>query len=273
MRFGCCLPSWGASAAGADWGALRGRLETLRSAGYDYAELSVRDIALLSDADFQICAREVRSAGLPVLAANSFIPAQLPVVGPQVDEGALRSFVDLALRRLGELGAERVVFGSGPARRSPDGFSPETARGQIAAFLRNCQEPAERYGIVIAIEPLNRSETNTILSVADGARLAAEVDRPRIRLLADSYHMYREGESYEVLRAAAPWLAHVHVANREERRHPGHLPTDGEDLRALFAALAGAGYGGGVSIECRFVDFESESAEALALLRRVQESV
>lgn len=271
MRFGCCPPAWKDAAGRPDCSLLLSHLRRLREVGFDFAELSVQDLMAMTEEEFAACAETVQTSGLPVRAANSFIPARLPVVGPQVDGSALHAYVDEALARAHRLGIERVVFGSGGARRIPDGVSPETARSQIVDFLRTCNELAQTHGIMIVIEPLNATETNSILSVEEGAKVAVLVDRPSIRLLADTYHMYCETEGYDVLPRVGPLLEHVHIANRQERRHPGFAAGDEEDLRALFAALRVAGYEEGVSIECRFQDFVHEAAVSIDLLRRVQQ--
>lgn len=273
MRFGCCLPGWKDAAGRPDFALLLRRLERLHEVGFDFAEFSVQDLMALAEEEWASCAETARTAGLPVRAANSFIPARLPVVGPEVDSGALRAYVDQALARAQGLGIDRVVFGSGGARRCPDGYPPVAARGQIVEFLRMCHELARPRGVVIVIEPLNATETNTILSVEEGAEVAVLVDRQNVRLLADTYHMYRGQEGYDVLPRVARFLSHVHIANREERRYPGFGVGDADDLRSLFAGLREAGYEDGVSIECRFQDFDREAAEAIALMRSVHESV
>jgi sugar phosphate isomerase/epimerase len=46
---------------------------------------------------------------------------------------------------------------------------------------------ASKYDITIVIEPLNKSETNIINSVAEGYKLAQQVNHPNVKLLADFY--------------------------------------------------------------------------------------
>ena len=59
----------------------------------------------------------------------------------------------------------------------------------------------------LAIEPLNRKESNIINSVAEGVRFARQVNRPEIRVLADFYHIDEEREPLDTLKTNGEWLA------------------------------------------------------------------
>jgi sugar phosphate isomerase/epimerase len=172
--------------------------------------------------------------------------------------------VDSALARVHQIGGEVVVFGSGAARAIPDGFALREARRQTIRFLHRVADAAERHGVTVVIEPLNRKESNTILSVAEGVNLAAEVNRPSIKVLADFYHMDEEFEPLTHLTQYSDWLKHIHVAD-SGRGAPG----SGQYPYTEFAErLHRAGYDGMVSIECRWRDFATEARPALEFLRQ-----
>lgn len=61
-------------------------------------------------------------------------------------------------------------------------------------------------GIHIAIEPLNRQESNMIQNLEEGKKLMTEAGGPSIRLLADYYHFMLEKESLETLKKRIPVL-------------------------------------------------------------------
>jgi sugar phosphate isomerase/epimerase len=105
---------------------------------------------------------------------------------------------------------------------------------------------AERVGVTVLLEPLNRYECDYINTLADGMRVAAEVGAPNLKLLADTFHMnIEEADVTASLRAAGGSIGHVHLAdtNREAPGH-GHL-----DVAGVLCALAGAGYRGFLSFE------------------------
>src|SRR3979411_432345 len=94
-----------------------------KAAGFDYVEVGTSEIAALSDADFEKVLQDVRQIGLPTPAANLFLPATRTGTGPAIAREQQMAHVRKAFGRLSRLGTEIVVFGSGGARRVPDGFS------------------------------------------------------------------------------------------------------------------------------------------------------
>lgn len=202
-------------------------------------------------------------------ACNVFLPGSVKVVGPDAEAARQEAYLEEALSRAAALGVSVVVFGSGGSRRIPDGWTPEGARRQTVAFLKRAGDAAQRHGLVIAIEPLNRKECNFINSVAEGLSLVQELDHPAVGVLSDLYHVTEEGQSYDETRDALPWLRHVHVAG-QGRRAP--IAADQEYLRGFFAVLKSAGYAGRVSVECNWQDLPGEAAESLAVVRQAWEA-
>src|SRR5829696_7306601 len=137
-------------------------LEAAKAAGFDYVEVPATEIAALSDADFDAAAARIKSLGVSTPAANLFLPAALKVTGPETNPDAQMVHVRKALTRLAKLGTEIVVFGSGGARRVPDGFAKEEAFKQLVDFGRRAATEAALHGITITIEPLRKQETNII---------------------------------------------------------------------------------------------------------------
>ena len=137
-------------------------------------------------------------------------------------------------------------------------------RSRSSSFCRSWPTRAAATDVTIAIEPLNRNESNIINSVAEAADIARQVDRPSIRVLADFYHMNEEREPLSRLSDYGAWLAHVHVAD-SSRLAPG---TGDYPYPAFVSELRRAGYAGAVSIECRWQDFASEAGPSVQFLRR-----
>jgi hypothetical protein len=104
------------------------------SFGFDYFEPAVAEIAALSDDAFAGFRKQVESSRLRCSSCNSFIRS-LRVVGPSVDENALRAYMNRSLDRCRQLGTEIVVWGSASSRNVPEGYSRDKAWGQIKAFL------------------------------------------------------------------------------------------------------------------------------------------
>ncbi len=251
MRFGVC--------AGMD------KAEAIAQAGWDYLELSVAG-DLTPDEDNAVWAetrRKIAALPLPVEAFNSFV-RKGKIVGPDADGAYLKRYVDTALARAADVGGKIIVFGSGGARQVPDGWGRERAEAQLVEFLNLCADASEKTGVVVAIEPLNLTESNILNTVGEGAALARRVGRSGVRNLADSYHMEKDNDPLFAIVDSADVLAHTHTADTGR-----FAPATGVyDHTALFRALRAANYDARMSIECSFHDFGAEIGPALAHLKR-----
>ena len=107
--------------------------------------------------------------------------------------------------------------------------------------------------------------------VHEGVKICKTVGSPRIRQLADIYHMEQGDESADSIRLAGSLLMHCHIAEKTTRTCPG-LKGDGSEFVPYFAALRRIGYTGGVSCECGWgdkKDFEKNLATSLALMTKL----
>ena len=235
-------------------------------AGFDYAEWSVPDLLKPQEPEeaFQASLEAIRAAALPYPVSNGFVPGELKITGPDADLAVLETYVATAMARAERAGVEVIVFGSGGARRIPEGFDRQVAHDQLVAFCQMVGPLAQDHGVTVVVEPLNVSECNVLTTVGECGRLLDEVAHPAIRLLVDGYHLMHDDDPYESIVEYGAQLAHVHIAANPNRRAPG---AEECDLSPFFAALAKAQYTGRVSIEGRLTDPESELGPALELMR------
>jgi D-psicose/D-tagatose/L-ribulose 3-epimerase len=244
-------------------------LEAAKAAGFDYIELGTSEIASLPDADFEAAARRIKDVGLAVPATNLFLPATLKVTGPQTDREQQMAYVKKAFARLARLGTQIVVFGSGGARRVPDGFAKEDAFKQLVEFGRAAAQEARTNGITIAIEPLRKEETNIINSAAEGLELVNAINDPNFQLMIDFYHLASEKEDPAIVIRAKDHLRHLHVANPQGRVFP--QKWEEFDYGPFFANLKTIGYDKRISVEASTKDLPTEAPLAIALLRHAFE--
>lgn len=245
-------------------------MQAVQDAGYDYIELPVATVMAESpDSEFEPVRDRILDFDIVPEAWNCLLPGDLKVTGHDVDSYRIERFLRTAFERIEELGGEVVVFGSGGARRVPDGFPHEKARQQIVEFVRLAGEIGGKHGIEIAVEPLNPKETNIINSVVEGLALVREVDHPYVKVLADLYHMEESGEPVSVVIEAGSDLVHTHTADTG-RLFPG---SGTYPNREFLEALRSIGYNDRMSVECRFNDFETECVRALEFLRSLDEEL
>jgi sugar phosphate isomerase/epimerase len=240
----------------------------LAEAGYDFVELHVqRDLVTEKGEEaFEPRLEQIREMPVPAAVANCFVPGALKITGPDVDLRALERYVTVALDRAGRAGIETIVFGSGGARRVPEGYPRENAWEQLLDFGRMTAPIAAEHGITLVVEPLSRRECNVLTSVSESAAYVREVDHPSMWLLIDAYHWGRDQDSYQDLVDAMPLIRHAHIATYASRMAPG---VDSCDFSPFFRALRAGGYAGGLSIESQWGDLEEEAPVALAELRRL----
>ena len=241
-------------------------LEAAKAAGFDYVELSARDIAALPDAEFEAAAAKIKSLAISTPAANNFVPGTIKLTGPETNPEQQNAHLKKTLARMGRLGTQIVVFGSGEARRVPDGFSKDDAFKQLVDFGRRAAEEGRANGIVITIEPLRKQETNIINTAAEGLALVEAINHPNFQLMIDFYHLASEQEDPAIVLRAKDRIRHLHVANPQGRVFPAKWEEF--DYAPFFANLKKIGYDKRISVEGRTTDLAAQGPPAIALLRR-----
>ena len=179
------------------------------------------------------------------------------------------AYVRKAFARLSRLGTQIVVFGSGPARRVPDGFPKDQAFQQLVEFGRRIAPEARARGITVAVEPQRHEETNIINSAAEGLALVNAIDDPNFQLMIDFYHLASEKEDPAIVVRAGAHIRHLHTANPDGRVFP--RTWDEYDYAPFFAALRQIGYDKRISVEASTKDLPVDAPLAIALLRRARQ--
>jgi sugar phosphate isomerase/epimerase len=137
------------------------------------------------------------------------------------------------------------------SRRLPPFVPPRDEAGDREVLLDALGElgrHAEREGVKILLEPLNRYEDHMVNRLEQAVELAEATGLDSVGVIADSYHMnIEEADPSAALVAAAPRLVHVQVSD-SNRLEPGagHL-----DWSRFLGALTRIGYTGDLAAECR----------------------
>lgn len=224
------------------------KLELIAKAGFDYAEVALNGLAECSEEEYTAFIKAVKENKIPCEAANCLFPGTLKLCDETFDENAIENYLEKAFKRAKETGIKTVVFGSGGSRKIPGVFPREKAVIQLEKVCKDYLEPiAEKYGITVVIEPLNKNETNIFNSVAEVAEFVARLGLKNVKCLADSYHMDMENEPYSNVKLAGNNLKHTHIANPEGRVMP--FATDNNNYDAFFNSLKEIGYAERMSVE------------------------
>jgi len=239
----------------------------LKNLGYGYVEEGVGRFLIPDggDAQYKKNVEIFQTTQFPIRSYVTFAPGTLKSVGPNANHEGLLERADLAFKRAKECNSPFVVFGSSASRTIPDGFDRQTAKQQHIEVATKMALLAQKQGITIALEPLNRGETNFINSLAEGAEIVEAVNHPNFKLLADIYHMLRENEGPEQIVKYGKMIVHTHIAEKQNRTAPG---VAGDDFTAYFRALRKIKYKGAMSLECRWKDFDNEVKVAMEVLQK-----
>ncbi|HTQ08728.1 MAG TPA: TIM barrel protein [Fimbriimonadaceae bacterium] len=210
-------------------------------AGFDYIEVGATGFSGM-DEHWDRSPYE----GLPILATNLFFDQRIHLFGAHKTP-----YLDYSMRtieRAASLGVPVMVIGSGGPRTAPDDIDGDSAFVDVVAELSQIAQP---FGIALAPESLNRTETNVGNSLRS---LAIRLRARGVGYTADSYHILFEWDAEgrkvwldDLMEDQIPFApTHVHVAN---------LPRTGVDaedpmLQAFAGRLAELEYGGNVSLEC-----------------------
>ncbi len=168
-------------------------------------------------------------------------------------DAAVRRRTTEVMTRLVELcallGGSYLVHGSPKQRKVPEGSTPEQAWERARDCLRAAGEAAARHGVTYCLEPLARRETDLFNTVADAARLVAEVGSPGLRTMIDC-SAAGQTESEPVAALMESWMprgviAHVQV-NDPNRRGPGQGELDFGPILAVLARMEAAGHFPGI---------------------------
>ena len=87
--------------------------------------------------------------------------------------------------------------------------------------MREVAEYADKLGLNLGVEYLNRFECYFLNTAADGARFCRDVNHPRCKMMYDTFHAHIEEKSIpEAIRALKGLLVHVHISEND-RSTPG----------------------------------------------------
>jgi sugar phosphate isomerase/epimerase len=240
----------------------------VKDAGWDFVEENVQTFlqGTIPDEQWQGIERTTHAA-LAVPAANRLVPADLKLIGPERDLPRLRQYITRVLERAGRVGTKILVFGSGAARTIPPGVDRETGRRHVLEFLQIALPVAKEHGVTLVAEPLYQVECNIMNSVAECMQYVRELNHPNFQCLVDSFHLWWEREPLDNLRAAMPWIRHVHVSEIRDRMPPGET-DENNDYRSFFRVLREGRYDGMITVEANHIDVPAQGPRVLAFLRQ-----
>ena len=144
----------------------------------------------------------------------------------------------------------------------------ESQLEQIALGLQELCRKAEAAGIILALEPLNRFETDCINTMEQAVEIIDRVGSDALKIHIDTFHMnIEEADSGAAIRKYAEHIGHVHAS----ASHRGLLGNDQVDWIGVLGALHDVGYEGDIVIES-FSEDNQVIAKAASIWRPLYNS-
>lgn len=217
-------------------------IDTALELGYDAIEISVRDP---SDPVVIACERGLRSHGLRLSAIATGQSFYSDGWGLTTSDPEIRSLIDDRMLRMVDLAApwEALVV-IGGVRGVLDGPENEH-RDQYQRAVDSVHRYAEYalpLGVSLAVEPINRYETNYLNTIGEALDFVDEVDLPNVGILADTFHMnIEEADLANALRSAGDRLLHTQFVD-SNRLAAGRGHIDFDALAGVLQEFAFTGY-------------------------------
>ncbi len=221
----------------------------------------------VTEQQFQENLSSIKKLKISLFAVNLFIPGELKVVGPAVDEATILAYTEKVFQRCKIANVKMITWGSGGSRRLPDGFDPIKAKEQFIYIARKIATQAVQYDVTLALENLNSTETNFITTLQEALDIVKQVDHPNFRLCADIYHMMKENEDPAIIEKGRGYIIHCEIAEKEKRTPPG---TSGDDFRPYLKELREIKYKGKIILECRW---ENLALQALLAFQEIEKQI
>ena len=240
----------------------------VKKAGFDFYEFQVFTVHDADEDQYNKWLGQQEDAGIGCEAMNCMLHQRYQITGPNGDLGAIKPYLEKAVKRCAKMGTKTIVFGSAWSRNMPEGFSDrKKAYEQIIEYLHMASDICGEYDINIAIEPLGAPATNIVTFVAEGNYLCDLADRKNVRLLADLFALTQNNENYEeVLLGYAPKMEHLHFS-AFNRKYPRR--DDGCDYSGFFNGIKRSGFDKRISVEAGHIGNEyDDMAEAKEVFRK-----
>ena len=221
-------------------------IEQFRAWGADVVEFAVFDTVAV---DTAALSRAIEAAGMENCPVCGIWPEDRDLRG--TEEAQQNSFdytgklIDLA----SEIGSKIVAGPMYSCVGRCELYSDAERERQgdlVAGHLEKLCAKAEAAGVTLALEPLNRFETDYMNTLGQASAMIEKVGSPALKIHVDTFHMnIEECNPAEAIRQAGDHVGHFHASGS----HRGIPGTGHVDWLDTFGALKAIDYAGDVCIE------------------------
>lgn len=129
---------------------------------------------------------------------------------------------------------------------------------KVSDMIKKCLDLAEKLGVTLVFEAINRYETNFLVSISDVVSYIKKFGSGRLKAHIDTFHMnIEEANMADSILKHGEYIGHVHFAD-SDRMYPGHGHLNFDEI---MHALERVDYKGYAAIECLALPTPIEAAK------------
>jgi D-psicose/D-tagatose/L-ribulose 3-epimerase len=248
--------------------AARDLAPKVKALGFDILEVSCETPSLI---DVGEVGKVIRDNGLEAIVCGAWGPDRDIANADPKPVKASKEYIRWLIDAAAELGSPTVCgpMYSGVGKAHLDDASARRAEWQRSVEgIREMALVAADKGVRLALEPLNRFETDMINIVDQGLDFIDDVGKSNVGLHLDTFHMHlEERSSGAAIRKASDRIFHVHACEND-RGVPGAGQVHWQEVAAALKEIR---YPGPVVIES-FTSQVKEIARAVCIWREIAPS-
>lgn len=211
--------------------------------GYDFIEASAMDLSAI---DPKMTVKQLEAAGIGI-AFSMGLDFDADISSGDPDKEARgKARLLRAVQVCRDCGGKSIagILYSGFGKY----YTQPTAHGvaRSADILREVAEVAAASDIMLALEVVNRYETNMLNTAAQGVEMCKRIGAPNVKVHLDVYHMnIEESDIPSAILDSKDYIGYFHTGDS----HRGYLGSGSIDLQGAFRALVRANYQGPITFE------------------------
>jgi D-psicose/D-tagatose/L-ribulose 3-epimerase len=238
----------------------------LKNWGFDSVEIPIEDP---SHVDPKFLKAAAAKAGIAIGSICAAMGPGRDLRGSAKDQANGRKYIAALIDQAAEMGCPRLIGPLYSVVGLIGAHDDKTKAKHFKLVVKNLKvlgKHAQKKGVELDIEPLNRFETDFLNTCDQGLRLVKAVNLPNVKLHLDTFHMnIEEKNQAAAIRKAGKLLGHFHACG-SDRGTPG---GDHIAWPEIVKALKAIGYKGDVVIESFTTDVKV-IARAAAIWRKIE---
>lgn len=234
--------------------------------GFDTVEIPVEDPSHIDPVAVKAAAKK---AGIAVGSICACMGPGRDFRGNAAEQKAGATYIKALIDQAAVMGCPSVIGPIYSVVGKADAVEPAQQKVEFALVVKNLKalaKHAEKKGVLLCIEPLNRFETDFLNTCDQGLKLVKAVGSKAVKLHLDTFHMnIEEKNQAAAIIKAGKHLAHFHACG-SDRGTPGN---DHIVWEPIVKALRKIKYKGDVVIESFTTDVKV-IARAAAIWRKIE---